>query len=33
MSYVETTPEPVLARDESRTLFGQTMGLVLFNRR
>jgi Inhibitor of apoptosis-promoting Bax1 len=28
MSYVETTPEPVLARDESRTLFGQTMGLV-----
>ena len=28
MSYAETTPEPVLARDESRTLFGQTMGLV-----
>jgi modulator of FtsH protease len=26
MSYVETTP--VLVRDESRTLFGQTMGLV-----
>jgi modulator of FtsH protease len=28
MSYVETVPQPVLARDESRTLFGQTMGLV-----
>ena len=28
MSYAETVPEPVLARDESRTLFGQTMGLV-----
>jgi uncharacterized protein len=28
MSYVETTPQPVLVRDESRTLFGQTMGLV-----
>jgi len=28
VSYVETAPEPVLARDESRTLFGQTMGLV-----
>ena len=28
MSYVETAPQPVLARDESRTLFGQTMGLV-----
>jgi FtsH-binding integral membrane protein len=28
VSYVETVPEPVLARDESRTLFGQTMGLV-----
>jgi uncharacterized protein len=28
MSYTETVPEPVLARDESRTLFGQTMGLV-----
>jgi uncharacterized protein len=28
VNYVETTPEPVLARDESRTLFGQTMGLV-----
>jgi uncharacterized protein len=28
VSYTETVPEPVLARDESRTLFGQTMGLV-----
>ena len=28
MSYAETVPQPVLARDESRTLFGQTMGLV-----
>jgi uncharacterized protein len=28
MSYAETTPQPVLVRDESRTLFGQTMGLV-----
>jgi modulator of FtsH protease len=28
MSYVETVPQPVLARDDSRTLFGQTMGLV-----
>jgi uncharacterized protein len=28
MSYVETAPQPVLARDESHTLFGQTMGLV-----
>jgi modulator of FtsH protease len=28
VSYVETAPQPVLARDESRTLFGQTMGLV-----
>jgi FtsH-binding integral membrane protein len=29
VSYVdETAPLPVLARDESRTLFGQTMGLV-----
>jgi FtsH-binding integral membrane protein len=28
MSYVETTPQPILARDESRTLFSQTMGLV-----
>jgi uncharacterized protein len=28
VSYVETVPQPVLARDESRTLFGQTMGLV-----
>jgi uncharacterized protein len=28
MSYVEPTPQPVLVRDESRTLFGQTMGLV-----
>lgn len=28
MSYAETTTQPVLVRDESRTLFGQTMGLV-----
>jgi modulator of FtsH protease len=28
MSYVDATAQPVLARDESRTLFGQTMGLV-----
>jgi uncharacterized protein len=28
MNYVETAPQPVLARDESHTLFGQTMGLV-----
>jgi len=28
VSYAETVPQPVLARDESRTLFGQTMGLV-----
>ena len=28
MSYAETTPQPVLVRDESRTLFSQTMGLV-----
>jgi FtsH-binding integral membrane protein len=28
MNYVETLPQPVLARDESRTLLGQTMGLV-----
>jgi uncharacterized protein len=28
VSSVETTPQPVLVRDESRTLFGQTMGLV-----
>jgi modulator of FtsH protease len=28
VSYVETASQPVLARDESRTLFGQTMGLV-----
>jgi modulator of FtsH protease len=28
MSTVDTAYEPVLARDESRTLFGQTMGLV-----
>jgi modulator of FtsH protease len=27
-TYDTTIPEPVLARDESRTLFGQTMGLV-----
>jgi uncharacterized protein len=27
-SYDSTFPEPVLARDESRTLFSQTMGLV-----
>jgi uncharacterized protein len=28
VSTVDTAYEPVLARDESRTLFGQTMGLV-----
>ena len=28
MSTYETAPEPVLVRDESRTLFSQTMGLV-----
>ncbi len=28
MSYTETVSQPVLARDESRTLLGQTMGLV-----
>ena len=28
MSAYETAPEPVLVRDESRTLFSQTMGLV-----
>ena len=28
MSSFETAPQPVLVRDESRTLFGQTMGLV-----
>ena len=28
MSTYETAPEPVLVRDDSRTLFGQTMGLV-----
>ena len=28
MSTYETAPQPVLVRDESRTLFGQTMGLV-----
>jgi FtsH-binding integral membrane protein len=28
MSTFETAPEPVLVRDESRTLFSQTMGLV-----
>jgi FtsH-binding integral membrane protein len=28
VSTYETAPEPVLVRDESRTLFGQTMGLV-----
>ena len=28
MSTVDTAYEPVLARDDSRTLFGQTMGLV-----
>jgi uncharacterized protein len=28
VSTVDTTREPVLVRDESRTLFGQTMGLV-----
>ena len=27
-TYDTTIPEPVLARDESRALFGQTMGLV-----
>jgi FtsH-binding integral membrane protein len=28
VSYTETVSQPVLARDESRTLLGQTMGLV-----
>jgi FtsH-binding integral membrane protein len=28
VSTYETAPQPVLVRDESRTLFGQTMGLV-----
>ena len=28
MTTVDTAPEPVLVRDESHTLFGQTMGLV-----
>jgi modulator of FtsH protease len=28
VSTYETAPEPVLVRDDSRTLFGQTMGLV-----
>jgi uncharacterized protein len=28
VSAYETAPEPVLVRDDSRTLFGQTMGLV-----
>jgi len=28
VSSFETAPQPVLVRDESRTLFGQTMGLV-----